>query len=788
MSCSPLRPCGEEPPVLALVPPPPGQPRLRRRTGEFWSFADALVADLEREEPDGTTPLSRVWDVRGDPSSSLLVHLWAFVAEGVAAYAELTAGEGYLGTAQDWTNLRRLAALVGYRPRPRVAAQGWVRAEVDRGAAPLIPAGTRVQSPGTPERAPQTFEVAADSQLHGDWDRLVATWPFDPSPIPDGNRIRFDGDPGLRPGHRVLITSRDEGTPLVLAAVTARDADVGTSVVTFDRDLTGPLGELPAPAHAFRVVASAGTARRLEKVVTVDPKADTSSTVTITDYESAAAVDDTAVVLDTLLDQVSVGSLVAVTSWGPNLPGLGISRVAAHAPTHWEVAPGTVVRVSKVGLESRLDDELISSGDALTLYVLEDIGLAEHLRDDATPSEPRVRIYPAPVEAPPHLAIQTEGGGWEVFTASSVGSWTPGGELIVELDRQPNGAIERSPASGNLVLVRHGRSGRGTLGSGDGSTPNQQLRVPESPVAHDVDEAGEPVSTLELRVDGVRWNEVPTLYAAGPEQVYATRLAADGGLTVEFGDGATGARVPTGRNNVTARYRLGGGTEGEVESGAISALLGSVRGVKKVVGAGPTSGGADQDDEHRLRTLAPARARAFGRVISLEDAVDLARGYPGVSHAAAWRDGGGAILAIVRTGSTGLRAPEPAEVEALARYLDARRDTSFPLAVRPGRVTPVAVSASLALDPARVPSAVTAAATAALVDPDGPLGPAARSLGDPLEPATIFAVVHSVPGVVGVASLTLDGVDAETVPLRAADLDELLVLDGSPTVQQAVQS
>ena len=43
---------------------------------------------------------------------------------------------------------------------------------------------------------------------------------------------------------------------------------------------------------------------------------------------------------------------------------------------------------------------------------------------------------------------------------------------------------------------------------------------------------------------------------------------------VEFGDGVQGARLPTGRGNVTRIYRVGGGTAGEVESGAIDSLLG----------------------------------------------------------------------------------------------------------------------------------------------------------------------------------------------------------------------
>ena len=139
-----------------------------------------------------------------------------------------------------------------------------------------------------------------------------------------------------------------------------------------------------------------------------------------------------------------------------------------------------------------------------------------------------------------------------------------------------------------------------------------------------------------------------------------------------------------------------GGKAGEVESGAIATLLGSVRGVKKIHGAGPTEGAADQDDERYLRRLAPTRARAFGRAVSAEDLVDLALGYPGVTHAAVWTGAGppgcacgrsGLHLAFIRSGATAPRPPLADEITALAGYLDARRDATVPLCVCAGIVT-----------------------------------------------------------------------------------------------------
>ena len=249
------------------------------------------------------------------------------------------------------------------------------------------------------------------------------------------------------------------------------------------------------------------------------------------------------------------------------------------------------------------------------------------------------------------------------------------------------------------------------------------------------------------------WDEAPSLYGVGAAEVFVVRLDADGGQTVEFGDGEQGARLPTGRRNVTGTYRVGGGTAGEVESSAISSLLGSVRGVKKVEGAGPTSGGADQDDERDLRALVPGRARAFGRAVSIEDLVDLSRGYPGVTHAAAWTGSGppgcacggsGLHLAFLRAGPAGPRAPDANEIGALASFLDARRDATVPLCVCAAVLTDPAIriDVALAVDPRRDVAEVVAATRAALARSrrsprcaPARAGAAARPLGRLLRPA-----------------------------------------------------
>jgi len=70
----------------------------------------------------------------------------------------------------------------------------------------------------------------------------------------------------------------------------------------------------------------------------------------------------------------------------------------------------------------------------------------------------------------------------------------------------------------------------------------------------------------------------------GPrDRVYTATTADDGKVTVQFGDGRNGARLPTGQNNVRARYRKGVGREGMVSAGQLSLLMARPLGVKSTV-------------------------------------------------------------------------------------------------------------------------------------------------------------------------------------------------------------
>ena len=824
MSCEPTCPCGCGAPVLDS--PPAGERHLRRRSAEFHGLVKDLVAAVERQTVNGAR-LGSSWDVEGDPAALRLAELWAYVAEGVAAYTELTAGEAYLPTAQDWTDLSRIAALVGFKPRPPIAAQGWVVAELDKGADPLVPGGTRVQAPAKPGRAAQTFEVVSDTQLHAEWAGLTATWVPQPA-VPTDRTIRFLGEPGFGAADRILFVLEKQATlpsllsggwfsywtflvslvlfswdygqpasaqPIGLASVVGTSSELGTTLLKLDRDVDKLLPSTTDPYAAYRVLATASPARQLEKVLRVT----TSSVTPVALTTTSPITGQKSIVLDRPLEELSAHKLVAVVDWAAK--ACDVVEVDTHTFVEWEVAPGTKARASKLTFAQNVNT--LGGSGPFTVYVLDRRVVARHyVLPDSKPAGPppaRLRLYPLPADTPGRIAVGIEsdaGVDWQVFTCAEsldredTTGGAPSGVVVDLLDGAPDGLSGRAPASGNLLRVRHGKGASAVLGSGDATQAGQSFTTPDAPIASDLDDAGTPVPSMVLRVAGVQWDEAPSLFGQGGAEVFAVRRGPDGSETVKFGDGAQGARLPTGRGNVAATYRVGGGRGGEVESGAIDTLLGSVRGVKKVRGAGPTEGGADQDDEGRLRRLAPTRARAFGRGVSADDLVDLALGYPGVSHAAVWSGDhppgcacgrNGLHLAFVHESTGGPRPPLTGEIALLASFLDARRDATVPLCVAAGTVTRPQLTVALATDPRRVAADVAAAVVGALADERGDLGPDQRALGQPLDRSDVFAVIHGVTGVVGVTSLDLPGAAAE-LGRRAALRWELLAPSSSPVV------
>ena len=88
---------------------------------------------------------------------------------------------------------------------------------------------------------------------------------------------------------------------------------------------------------------------------------------------------------------------------------------------------------------------------------------------------------------------------------------------------------------------------------------------------------------------------------------------------MQFGDGETGARLPTGIGNVVALFRSGSGARGPVKLGSSPTAPERPVGFDKVTLAGIVSGGADPEDLDKAREAAPGKVQSLGRIVSIRD-------------------------------------------------------------------------------------------------------------------------------------------------------------------------
>jgi predicted phage baseplate assembly protein len=294
------------------------------------------------------------------------------------------------------------------------------------------------------------------------------------------------------------------------------------------------------------------------------------------------------------------------------------------------------------------------------------------------------------------------------------------------------------------------------LGNGDASATFQTFQLAKSPVTY-VRSAGAPggvASTLEVRVDNVLWHEMPTLFGHGPrERIYTTSRDNKEVMTVRFGDGVTGSRLSTGRNNVVAKYRQGLGLVGNVAANSLRNPLDRPVGLKTVTNPIAAQGGADAETLDQARSNAPNTVRTFGRIVSLRDFEDSAREFPGVARALAtfaW-DGEQAAVRLTVAGDNGVVISDQL-LQDLTADLNARRDPNRQLTIGKHRNVPVLVSAAILVDADFVKEDVQAAVAQALVDH---LAFANRNLGQPVHLSAIYTAIQNVPGVVAADVNTL---------------------------------
>ncbi|MDJ0659887.1 MAG: putative baseplate assembly protein [Crocosphaera sp.] len=305
---------------------------------------------------------------------------------------------------------------------------------------------------------------------------------------------------------------------------------------------------------------------------------------------------------------------------------------------------------------------------------------------------------------------------------------------------------------GNVVQATHGETVEEVLGSGDGNASNQTFTLQEPPLTYiSAPTPSGRESTLEVRINGVLWQEVPSLYPLKPhDQKYIIRIQADGTTNVTFGDGKKGSRLPTGLENITATYRQGIGLDGNVGANSLSILNDTPPAIADVINPLKATGGTDPESLAQIRQNAPSTVRILDRIVSLEDFEDFARSFTGIGKAIAtplWQQGREIVHLTIAT-TTGETVPETSRLyTSLVTAIDAAKDPRQPVMIDSYQAIRFNVEAQLTLDAKYVPELVTSKVRDALIKTfDFPV----RNFGQPVTTAEVIASMQRVEGVIAV--------------------------------------
>jgi len=796
-TCGGCRRPGEDP---AAAENRPSLPTVSYRRGTFGSIRRTLLDRTTRE-----ASLARLSTRQPDDHAVATLELWAVVADVLEFYSERYLNEAYLGTATETRSVERLARLVGYRPRPGVAALAWLAFTLEPDTAALVPAGLAIQSvPGPtadgPPPPPVTFETLAPLAADARWNAVRAFVASGPA------------GPAFAAGQRRLVLRRGDA-PELAATLKPNDTIVLWGSAGVEEKLLGSISTEPdrvVVEWANPVVGTAGSnpqARRFVRVL----KAFGGSAPATWMRPTALASAPGGIKWDLVTTTFTVGAgstTLALEGKSEDLEA-GVSLLVVPAGATPRLVTVTDVRTANasVGPISDSVTQVVTS-PALPAYDRRDVRiylLAGPVLAFWGSDYPTTALLTA-LHVPVFRTTLPDGRiGVEIGRRIEAGSWVPGAALDlddIEPDRRllitwagperperpatvaarlsqrpllpafdaqgfghlrldvsfseaPStdwGPVQIVSVLGNIVQASHGESVSEALGDGSAAAPFKRYTLGRKSLTYvPAKLPGGVVSSLSVSVDGVIWGEVPALYGQpATATVVETATNPDGSTTVRFGDGRTmGARPTTGIQNVRARYRVGTGLAGRVPAGRLTTLLARPPGVRGVVNPGPAEGGADPEPVGQSRRNAAASVRTLGRIVSLRDVESLALSSGLVAKAQAlwlW-SGFDRMIHLTVAASEG----DPLSTtlrDLIGASLDAARDSSHRLRVDDRALVPVTLIANIIVDRlADRPDLVLGQAAKAA---RGALSFDAVALGMPLAASDLIAVLAGVPGVIGV--------------------------------------
>jgi hypothetical protein len=354
---------------------------------------------------------------------------------------------------------------------------------------------------------------------------------------------------------------------------------------------------------------------------------------------------------------------------------------------------------------------------------------------------------------------------------------------------------------GNIVEASQGKTEKLTaLGNGDSRLVFQTFKLPKSPLTYLHSDSVTPpeVPELQIYVNNRLWKGVASFFGRKPdEQIYIVREDPDNISWVQFGDGKTGARVPSGIKNVTAVYRSGTGAFGALKEKTkvqASAKLDRLDKIQMPAGA---FGGTQPEDGENARAAAPGKIQSLDRLVSLQDFESEALGMAGITKAAAsWE----LVNGIPQVSLTVLMGTGRSETVDLLRGTFAtansgRGPNRFPITPVLGQLVYVAVQATFGYDATYLEAEIKKEIQKALGvssgdlnvvdDQSGLFSLGRRNFGQKEYVTTVAGSIQQVEGVIWVEVTCFRTLNAPTYPPVQVDpalLSLPTVVSVTPTV------
>jgi predicted phage baseplate assembly protein len=808
----------------ALVTNRPGLSAIAYRVGTHSDFKRSMLAALS----DITRPGLQGLKTRDDDDFSIaLLDAAATMADVLTFYQERIANESYLRTATERRSLLELARLIGYELRPGVAASAFLAFTMDDtpGAPPetTVDIGTKVQSVPGPDEKPQTFETVEKITARVEWNAIKPQTTQTLAPKFGDTHVYLKGTAtNLKPGDAILFVGPErEADPASerwdfrrVTKVTP-DFDANRTRVEWAGGLGTSTPHLVLPSanpkvYALRLRASLFGFNAPHPATLSNDTLDhysISKTPPISDW--AFRINDQTIDLDATYPGILINSWLVLSE--PSYQELYRATSAVEASRAEFTLAGKPTRVH-VDTSENLKTTFEPAYRATTVFAQSELlEIAEApIPTPITGATIQLAQPPADLVKGQRLVASGKNGATGEAVSEIVQVAAIDGVILTVTPPLKNSyaRVRQKPEEGfslnaNVAHATHGETVSEILGSGDAGQRYQQFILRQPPLTYvSAPTASGAASTLELRVNDLLWHEAAALFGQDPqERIYVTYTDDDGKTTVEFGDGVTGARLPSGQDNVRAKYRKGIGLDGLVKAGQLTSLLTRPLGIKSVTNPEDATGAQDRESLDDARTNAPLTVLTLDRTVSLQDYEDFSRAFAGVAKArATWTwDGQSKRVFITVAGPNGAEIkPESDTYINLLAALQQAGDPFVSLRLKSYRPAYFRFAGKVKVNADYETDVVLASVEQTLRQQ---FSFDVRAFGQPVFSSEVIAAVQSVPGVVAMdlsklyradAAATLETRLLAAPPEMLADgsmvAAELLTLDPAPLDELGVMS